>query len=64
MKIKELKEKPLNELNKLLKESQDKLREMNFKVSQRQLKNVRELRRTKRMVARIFTLLKQKSAKV
>ncbi len=56
----ELKQKSTQALEALLAESRDKLREMRFKVAQRQLKNVREVRRLKREVARILTLLKLK----
>jgi ribosomal protein L29 len=58
MKIKELKIKSENELKTLLKGEQEKLRELNFKVAQRQLKNVRELRFAKKNIARVSTLLK------
>jgi ribosomal protein L29 len=60
MKIKELKLKSENELKTLLNDSREKLREMRFKVAQRQLKNVREVRKTKELVARIMTLMKEK----
>jgi len=58
MKIKELKIKSENELKTLLKNEQEKLRELNFKVAQRQLKNVRALRFAKKDIARISTQLK------
>ncbi|MDD5289878.1 MAG: 50S ribosomal protein L29 [Patescibacteria group bacterium] len=58
MKIKELKIKSENELKTLLKNEQEKLRELNFKVAQRQLKNIRELRFAKKNIAQISTLLK------
>lgn len=57
MKIKELKIKSKNELQALLKSEQEKLRALNFKVAQRQLKNVRELRFVKKDIARLMTLL-------
>ena len=60
MKIKDLKIKSENELKTLLENSHDKLREMNFKVAQRQLKNVREIREVKKTIARISTLLNEK----
>lgn len=57
MKIKELKEKKLEELNKLLLELSEKRRELNFKDANKQLKNVRELRQVKITIAQIKTLL-------
>jgi large subunit ribosomal protein L29 len=60
MKIKELKIKSENELKTMLKSEQEKLLETNFKVSQRQLKNVREIRFVKKNIAQILTLLKEK----
>jgi len=60
MKIKEIKEKSIDELNKILRENRDKLRELNFSVSQNQLKNVREVRKYKKTVARVLTVLNEK----
>jgi len=60
MKIRELKEKPRAELEMLLKSQQEKLRELRFKVAAKQLKNVREVRHSKKTIARILTLLKVK----
>lgn len=59
MKIKELKIKSENELQALLRESREKLRDLRFKVAQRQLKNVRDVRKTKKLIAQILTLLKE-----
>jgi len=60
MKFKELKNKPEKELQKLLAESHDKLRELKFKSASDQLKNVRELRQAKKTIARILFLLNPK----
>ena len=60
MEIKELTTKTPVELKKLLAESQEKLRELRFKDSNRQLKNVRSIRILKQEVARINTLLNKK----
>ncbi|MEK9130003.1 MAG: 50S ribosomal protein L29 [Patescibacteria group bacterium] len=57
MKVKELKQKSEIELQKLLQESREKLRELRFKVALKQLKKVMEIRRVKKMIARILTLL-------
>jgi large subunit ribosomal protein L29 len=57
MKIKDLKIKSENELRTMLKTEQEKLRELCFKVAQRQLKNVREVRAARKNIAQIMTLL-------
>jgi len=58
MKIKELQKRPKKELKYLLENSRKKLMDLRFKVSSRQLKNVREIRKTKKLIAQILTLLK------
>lgn len=60
MEIKELTTKTPAELTKLLAESQEKLRELRFKDSNKQLKNVRSIRVLKQEIARINTLLNKK----
>jgi len=60
MEIKELTTKTPAELKKLLVESQEKLRELRFKDSNKQLKNIRSIRVLKQEIARINTLLNKK----
>lgn len=60
MEFKELKQKSESELQKLLAESRDKLRDLRFKDANKQLKNVREIRKIREMIARIMTLLNKK----
>ena len=60
MELKELGKKSDQELNKLLAENREKLREQRFKVSTRQLKTVRDVRKTKTLVARILTILTER----
>ena len=59
MTIKELRQVTERELVNILREMQEKLRELRFKAVRRELKNVREVRDTKRTIARIMTLLKK-----
>lgn len=59
MTIKELRQLSEIELQKLLSQSREKLREMRFKAARRELKNVREVRTVKETIARILTLLKK-----
>ena len=60
MEIKELTTKTPAELIKLLAESQEKLRDLRFKDSNKQLKNIRSIRVLKQDIARINTLLNKK----
>ena len=60
MEFKELKNKSESELQRLLEEEREKLREMRFKVAQRQLKKVNDIRETKKIIAQILTLLNNK----
>lgn len=60
MDIKELLTKSKAELTKMLAESQEKLRELRFKDSNKQLKNVRAIRQVKQEIARILTLVNKK----
>jgi len=61
MKAKELRVKPITELKTLLSEKREVLRNIRFKVAQRQLKKVSDLKAVKRDIARILTIIKQKS---
>jgi len=61
MEFKELKSKTEHELHTFLATSREKLRELRFKDSNRQLKNVREIRTVKQAIARVLTLLKKKN---
>lgn len=61
MDFKELTTKGAADLQKLLASSRERLRELRFKDSNKQLKNIREIRAAKTLVAQILTLLnKQK----
>ncbi len=57
---KEFKIKPIEELEHLLIEARKKLDDLNFKVRQGQLKNVREVRFLKKEIAAILTEIKVK----
>ena len=60
MTTKELRAKSEKQFQNLLAESRDKLREMRFRVAQRQLKKVRDIRVVKKEIAQIMTILKEK----
>jgi large subunit ribosomal protein L29 len=60
MKAKELREMKIEELEKILKEKREKLKNLKLDLIQGKLKNVREIRETKRDIARILTILRSK----
>ncbi len=57
MKAQELRNKSIQELQTLLTQKREDLRNMNFKVAQRQLKKVSTIRDVKRDIARILTII-------
>lgn len=59
MKIRELRIKTEKELKENLINLRDKLRDLRFNLAGGKVKNIREIRQTKRDVARILTLLKE-----
>lgn len=60
MDFKELQTKSETELQKMLGQDREKLRELRFKDSNKQLKNVREIRTVKEQIARVLTILNKK----
>jgi len=61
MKIKELREKNEKELKAMLVESRGKLRQLKFELAARQMKNAKDIGKTKKEIARILTLLNVKT---
>jgi len=57
MELKELKKKNEKGLNQLLGEYRDKVRDLRFKDANKQLKNIREIRSMRKIIAQIMTLL-------
>jgi ribosomal protein L29 len=60
MELKELRQKQEGELNKLLAQQREALRDLRFKVASKQHKDVRDVRSTKQTIARIATVIKEK----
>jgi len=60
MKTEELKHKTKEELERLLEDSKEKLRILRFDIQLKQSKNVREIRKAKKLVAKILTFINQK----
>ena len=61
MKLKELKEKAAGELEKMLREERERVRALRFAVATNQESKVRKIRASRKTIARILTLLKQKA---
>lgn len=59
MKISELRQKTESELRKLLQESRERLRSLRFDLASGKIKNVREIRKIKKDIAKISTLLNE-----
>jgi large subunit ribosomal protein L29 len=60
MDLKELKAKTDQELDLALKEIREKLRKLSFDLAEKKLKNVGEISSSRKTIARILTILKQR----
>jgi len=60
MEIKEIRKKTEEELQKLLKAEREQLRDLRFKISSKQHKDVRDLRSVRHSIAHILTVSKEK----
>ena len=58
MKINELRQKTKLELVKILEDNREKLRQLRFDLAAGKVKNVREIRKVKKEIAQILTLIK------
>jgi len=61
MKIQELRQKPKGELHKILQDNREKLRQLRFDLVSGKIKNVREVRKIKKEIAQVSTILNQGS---
>jgi ribosomal protein L29 len=59
MKVKELREKGIEELKKLLAEKRETVRKVRFDMATKQVKNKRQQRNETKDIARIITLIKE-----
>lgn len=59
-KIKELREKNIEELKKLLAEKRSSVSKLRFDIATKQVKNTRQVRNDKKDIARIITLISEK----
>lgn len=62
MKYKEIKEKSIEELQRLLQDLTGKFKDLKFKNANNQLKNIRQLREMKKNIAQLKTLIKQRQS--
>jgi len=60
MKTKDLQKRSVADLNKTARELQDKLRELRFDLTAGKVKNIKEIRSTRKEVAQIRTIVCQK----
>ena len=63
MKASELRKKSERELNKTLQELRKNLRHLRFKLTSNKLKNIGEIKQTKKNIARIKTLVCESQGK-
>ena len=59
MKASELRQKPKEELQKLLSEKGERLRNLMFDLASGKVKNVREIREIKKDIAKILTIINE-----
>ena len=59
MKITEIRQKTKSELQKLLQDLQEKLRQLRFNLASGKIKNVKEIREIKKDIARILTIINE-----
>ncbi len=60
MDSKELKEKSTAELQKQLAQLREKVRDLNFRIANKEVKNHQEYKQIRRDIARVKTLLRQR----
>jgi ribosomal protein L29 len=59
IKIKELRQKSESELQIMVKQNREKLRQLKFDAASKKLKNVNEIKFIKRQIAQILTIFKK-----
>ncbi len=59
MKIKELRQKSKDELEKNLRDDQEKLRQLRFDLASGKVKNVKDFSKLKKEIARILTIIRE-----
>ena len=59
MKIVEIRKKSKTELKNMLQDLRNKLRALRFDLASGKIKNVRDVRKTRKDIARVLTILKE-----
>lgn len=59
MKFEELKKLPKSELQKLLADNRNKLKDLRFNLSFGKVKDISAIKKTKKLIAQILTILNQ-----
>ncbi|HRZ95072.1 MAG TPA: 50S ribosomal protein L29 [Candidatus Moranbacteria bacterium] len=59
MKAKELRDKNIEELGKLLAEKRENLRKLRFDIATKQVKDNRQIRKEKKDISRILNIIKE-----
>jgi large subunit ribosomal protein L29 len=59
MKTRELRKRSKEELEKILRDEREKLRQLRFDLSSGKVKNVREIGKLKKEIARILTIIRE-----
>lgn len=59
MKISELRQKTENDLNDIIDKDRERLRQLRFDLASGKVKNVREIRKMRKEIARVLTLIKE-----
>jgi large subunit ribosomal protein L29 len=59
MRAKELRQKSKDELKKILIDTREKLRQLRFDLASAKVKNVKEVGKQRKKIARILTILKE-----
>lgn len=60
MKVKELRDKTIEELKKILNEERTRINQSRFDIKAKQVKDYRGIRNSKKDIARILTIIKEK----
>lgn len=63
MKINELRTKTENEIKKIVQDSHEKVRQLRFDLASGKVKNVREIRKVKKIIAKALTAKKEQVKK-
>lgn len=64
MTIKELKQKSQQELELMLRESREKLRQFKFDLASKKLKKTNQIKETKKIIARILTIKRDANIRI